>query len=270
MNEVCVEGNNITDESVGTIKVLFKYGKLNEFTEKIFTHNEIYFSSPDEFNDPFDSKVHFICDNTKQGRKYFFHKYFPKIYPRQSKKEILARVKRIITERKDEVMVRETLRLSREGLRKKLGICCFTEKRDNILMWAHYAKEHTGFCLEFDVNNDFFTRTLKVQYDAIWPELDVMKLDSPGEVGKKLFIKAVDWQYEKEWRIIDHTKGPGIQNFPEEALIGVILGCRMSEEDKENVFKWCRKRNHPPTFYEAKEKQKEFGLDIVKIDNVMG
>jgi len=31
------------------------------------------------------------------------------------------------------------------------------------------------------------------------------------------------------------------------------------------MFGWCRKREQPPTLYEARKKQKEFGLDIVEI-----
>jgi len=272
MNEVVVEGNNSADENLGKIKVLFKYCEFNEYTEKVFTHNEIYFSSPYEFNDPFDSKLHLTCNGTMTEIKRYLCKQYQKKSPKRSKQEILTYVEmEIMAKRMDETVLNEAMEKSREILRKRFGICCFSEKRDNILMWAHYAKQHTGFCLEFDIDNDFFrpiTRAIKVEYDAIWPELNVMRLDSypEGELGKKLPIKANDWEYEQEWRIMDYEKGPGIQNFPEDALSGVIIGCRISEENRENVFEWCRKRNHPPTLYEAREKQKEFGLDIVKID----
>jgi len=29
-------------------------------------------------------------------------------------------------------------------------VVCLNEKKDNILMWSHYAKNHTGFCIEYD------------------------------------------------------------------------------------------------------------------------
>ena len=272
MKKVSEECNTVTDENVVKPDALYKYCMFNEYTEEIFTHNEIYFSSPEKFNDPFDSKPRLTCEGTMKERKRYLCKQYQKKYPKRSKEEILTDVEmEIITKGRDEIVLNEAMEKSREILRKKLGICCFSEKRDNILMWAHYANQHTGFCLEFDIDNDFFkpiTCAIKVEYDAIWPELNVMRLDSypEGKVGKKLLIKANDWEYEQEWRIVDHKKGPGIQNFPENALSGVILGCRISQENKENVFRWCRKRNHPPTLYEAKEKQKEFGLDIIRID----
>ena len=252
--------------------VLRKYYEFNEYTEKIFTHNEIYFSSPNKFSDPFDSKPHLACDEEMQQiEDYLCERYGKKDHGR-SKEEILADVRReIMAKGKQNIYLEEAVEKARELLRKKLGICCFTKTRANILMWAHYAKQHTGFCLEFDVNNEFFrpaTRAIMIKYDELRPELNVLRLASypEGKLAEKLLIKANDWLYEKEWRIVDTEKGPGIQNFPEDALRGVILGCRISQENKDNVFRWCGKRKHPPTLYEAREKQKEFGLDIVRVD----
>jgi len=274
MKKVSEKGNNANDEHKVELDALYKYGKFDKHTEKLFTHNEIYFSSPDEFNDPFDSRPRYICEGNKQEKTSYLFELYGKKYPRRSKEEILADVKReIITKGKEGIVLKEALETSRDRdrIRKMLGICCFSEKRDNILMWAHYAKQHTGFCLEFDIDNDFFrpfTRAIKVEYDAILPEINVMQLSNypREELGIKFLKKADDWEYEQEWRIVETKKGPGIQNFPEDALSGVILGCRITQENKEDLLRWCRKRKHLPTFYEAREKQKEFGLDIVKID----
>lgn len=258
----------MTDESVVKPTVLYKYCAFNEHTERIFTRNEIYFHLPGEFKDPFDSKLRLISNGTKQEKNRYLCEQYQKKYPERSKREILAAVDKIVTEGNDKTILKETLEKSGELFRKKFGICCFTEKRDNILMWAHYAKDHTGFCLEFDTSNEFIApRILKIDYEVIWPELNVLQLDSypEGELANKLLVKARDWLYEQEWRIVD-KKGKGIQNFPEDALSGVILGCRILQESKENMFRWCRKRKYPPMLYGAREKQKEFGLDIVRID----
>ena len=157
MKEAGEEGNNATDESVIEPKVLYKYGKFDKYTEKIFTHNEIYFSLPNSFNDPFDSKPHLTCDGTMTERKRYLCKQYQKKYHRRSKKTILMDVEmEITTKGRDRIVLEESQEKAINLLRKKLGICCLTEIRDNILMWAHYAKQHSGFCLEFNVNNDFF------------------------------------------------------------------------------------------------------------------
>ncbi|MES2961707.1 MAG: DUF2971 domain-containing protein [Pseudomonadota bacterium] len=36
-------------------------------------------------------------------------------------------------------------------------IVCLTSRMDSILMWSHYAKDHTGFCLQFYPNDIKFT-----------------------------------------------------------------------------------------------------------------
>ena len=66
---------------------------------------------------------------------------------------------------------------------------------------------------------------------------------------------------------MNSAKGEEIQTFPAKALRGVILGCRISEENKENVFKWCSEREHSPAIYQAKERQGEFGLDVVRFND---
>ncbi len=47
---------------------LYKYCKLNEsnreWIQQIFTKNEIYFASPEQFNDPFDCRVQASFDAT--------------------------------------------------------------------------------------------------------------------------------------------------------------------------------------------------------------
>ena len=208
----------------------------------------------------------------KERKRYLIEQYQKK-YPQKSKQEILTYIEtEFIANNKDSIILNDALNRAVEIFRNKLGICCFTEVKDNILMWAHYAKQHTGYCLEFNVNNDFFkllSRSQKVNYEFVLPEFNIVKQDSyiEGKLDELLLTKAIDWQYENEWRIVDNKKGKGIQNFPEDALVGVIFGCRTSEENKEKIVQWCKKRKFPPSLYEAKAKEKEYGLDIVKIEN---
>jgi len=77
-----------------------------------------------------------------------------------------------------------------------------------------------------------------------------------------LLTKAHHWSYEKEWRIVK-VNGVGVHEYPSDALISVTLGCKMSHQTKEQIKKWCSAREDCPTLYEAKEKEREFELDIV-------
>ncbi|MEA3226881.1 MAG: DUF2971 domain-containing protein [Planctomycetota bacterium] len=151
--------------------------------------------------------------------------------------------------------------------RRNMGVFSMTEDSENILMWSHYAADHTGFCLEFRTENAFFSFARRVEYDIALPCVDMHepmwgKLIGQGAGG--LLTKTQDWVYEKEWRIVE-VNGVGIHRYPSDALSGVILGCKMLPDKKKQIKDWLGVRNPRPSLYEAKEKDHEFGLDIVLI-----
>jgi hypothetical protein len=110
-------------------------------------------------------------------------------------------------------------------LKNGFGILTLTEAPDNLLMWAHYAKNYTGFCIGFNSNNWFFSKSNdiyenhtgdKFQRDIPIIDREVYDIVQPvyystlrPQLGiftsyylNALLVKAVDWKYEKEWRMI--------------------------------------------------------------------
>jgi len=81
-----------------------------------------------------------------------------------------------------------------------------------------------------------------------------------------LLTKAKLWWYEKEWRIIEHNHGAGLYNFPPESVTGVIIGCQMLDENKDKIINWVKNMDPKPILYRAEVKEREFGLDIEKLD----
>ena len=45
----------------------------------------------------------------------------------------------------------ESLRDQWESLRSITGITCLSEEDDSLLMWAHYANNHCGMCVEYNL-----------------------------------------------------------------------------------------------------------------------
>lgn len=257
------ESNCLGDIETSEPESLYKYYAFNKYTEGIYKHNKVYFPPPESFNDPFDSKIYITYEGSTKKRRQFLLDKFNKLFPNKSRKNLLEHAKKLVKEGEDIAELQRSLEKSANKLRKKIGVFCLTEKRDNILMWTHYSAQHTGFCLKFDAKNKFFLRSQKVKYDKVLPIINVLCTYPPIEEAQKILTKAEDWKYEKEWRIVDYKKGPGVQKYPEEALTGVILGCWTSDENKQKIREWCGKRRYCPTLYQAKEKEKEYGLDIV-------
>lgn len=95
-----------------------------------------------------------------------------------------------------------------------LGIVSLSETPRNLLMWAHYADEHKGICIEFDgdmmfnqelnhLNRRYAIQPTKVYYDKIRPSYECHTHDELNKhIKKHLLTKSDEWIYEKEHRCI--------------------------------------------------------------------
>ncbi len=84
------------------------------------------------------------------------------------------------------------------------GVLCFSERKDDLLQWAHYADRHKGICLGFDVAEDEKFGPVKYRRERLpFPQ----KLDQKF-MRKLLSTKSVHWRYEKEWRVFLTMKTP--------------------------------------------------------------
>lgn len=110
----------------------------------------------------------------------------------------------------------------KDSVNKQFAITCFSEISDSILMWSHYANKHTGFCVEYNFekcrNWDALINLLPVLYSVERPSLPMglFDLSNPKEIKLNnisdyvpelmmlLLSKSNKWDYEKEWRIVNH------------------------------------------------------------------
>jgi hypothetical protein len=247
--------------------VLYRYCAFNEYAESIFLENKIYFCAPKDFNDPFDSMILSTYATSKQQRKRFLREGMSLSFPNLPQRIINEKVRRTLTTGHDIPIMQGMCDDVGNGPREKYGVFCMAEENDSIIMWAHYAGHHTGFCLEFRSDHPFFSRVRPVIYSRDIPSLNFirhMRTRLP-RVPLELVTKAKAWEYEREWRIVDAAGGHGLKDYPAEALIGVIFGCRMSPTNREQIKQWCEQRSLRPKLREAKKKKAEFGLDIMDI-----
>lgn len=90
----------------------------------------------------------------------------------------------------------------------------------NTLMWAHYAAEHSGFCVEYSFDkeefskNDFSSnsasRLFRMKYRD--PETDPVDFSSPDNslfTDVAFLTKSIDWAYENEVRLIQYAPKNG-------------------------------------------------------------
>lgn len=238
----------------------YKYRVLNEHSLKILTHNEIYLPSPSEFNDPFDCKIPVMIEGSGDFYEREMIQFFQKNMPALTEAQI-KELANYVGKFGNPLLMKQAAELFAKAVSTTIGVYCMSIKKDDILMWSHYANSHKGLCFEFK-KDYFFKNAKKVKYQSSYPIIKYFGRENYEWVNTLMLTKSEQWCYEKEWRIIE-MKGPGLYKFPDHELNGVILGCQMDENTKKIIKSLLEKRKHPVRLYEARVKEKEFGLDIV-------
>ncbi|HEX9731442.1 MAG TPA: DUF2971 domain-containing protein [Thermoanaerobaculia bacterium] len=147
---------------------------------------------------------------------------------------------------------------AQETLSERFGILSLSETATNVLMWSHYADSHRGLVFEVEVEEGFPGRTSltgligtpqKVIYDAdrpAWFFYDPLGKPFQNRIKDIFLRKNIQWQYEKEWRLVypltnprryPHTISSNIHLFPlvRAGIKRVILGARASDQTIRSV-----------------------------------
>jgi DUF2971 family protein len=129
------------------------------------------------------------------------------------------------------------------------GLLCLSAVRDNILMWSHYGRSHTGLVIGLDTGHAFLSSTeplVKVEYRKERVEMGYLAAPRSRKLQEQIESlirrKSPLWSYEREWRqlrFLQQCKTEEDPRFPgqvhhfiaiEPKLIReVIVGCRATE-----------------------------------------
>jgi len=129
----------------------------------------------------------------------------------------------------------ELLNKELEGYR----IYSLSKRYDNLALWAKYAADHTGYCLEFVNKGPLFERAHEVTYgDSM--EMDVT--DREHRNGYWFFSKRQEWSNEEEVRLVlPRGKGSKVKIEPR-WLTRVILGKDMTDANRKLLREWAKER----------------------------
>ena len=269
-------------------KILYKYRAVGEYTEKIFTDKTIWLSKPENLNDPFECSIANFTERVKekitiQNRRnqvssFIIHGYKSVLdkspyfnMEGKSLKNFLKKLRSKSMERKyqmiNEVVYNASgvplsnpnqLFKSLEQRLKTTGIFSLSETDSNQLMWTHYANEHKGLALGFEVEPNSILaddrHCLAVNYSDKLPDFELeefmsnmtITIGTDNKVQRNIEVpfddpvfrrcvstKSAEWNYEKEWRYIDETDG--LHAFPGK-LVEVTFGLRCTEENRLKII----------------------------------
>lgn len=163
------------------LKRLYHYQPLNQnFLIDLLTKRRIHCSDPSTLNDPWDCRPWFdlsIVDNDTERAK--ITEWILALEPHGP---VTAQEKTLMWERclAEPAFVKDfLLRFTPEFhnfIPARWMIYCLTPHPDSILMWSHYASNHTGICLEFacDTGKFLFGGAAAVSYCSRYP---LMRID---------------------------------------------------------------------------------------------
>lgn len=251
-------------------KKLYRYRSLNKAhrEKQNLENNKLYLSSPKDFNDPYDCECklnyHLIIyyvytslylesfstwkaeifkkssldyramiENCPHYRKSYLNKY--------KEHHNVPKFNTLISDIKDDIL-----------------ISCFSETYNSVLMWSHYADEHRGICIEYDLQDLYgniqftFNRAMyPVIYNRTLADVTQLAIDTIFKKSSKHVLnyvlikpavhKAIDWRYEQEWRIIFPRINTREIETPTPSKI--ILGSRISKVDEEWLRDLCEQKS---------------------------
>ena len=246
---------------------IYKYQTFNKLSLSNLRECKIYFNTPSKFNDPFDCTMATSHIPTPEE---FERAYYQTVSDNKN-----AKVDNGLNLKCSDVFKEDLIDIiEKENYHDffQIGVACFSEKNDDILMWAHYSDGHKGFCLEFDTSHTPFNRIKPVDYNDNLPDIDFYKLlfsnDKEGklEENKKIGLtKYTCWEYEKEWRIF--SRKPKIHaSYPPNALTGIYFGSNMDFSYMEIVALIAQKSNKTINLYKAKKDPLKYAVNHNKME----
>lgn len=241
-------------------------GDSANWVREMILKSEHFFSSPLSFNDPFDCRPNFSL----HGSKSDLLKYFDGLVARQMgglgrearRAEARRQYGEYTTHTNAFAKMESFRRAYRERVTSNVGVLCLSEVHDDILMWAHYADSHRGVCLVFDASEPFFATAQPVHYRDLRPNVNPVVHSHDQMLDAAMFTKSSHWSYEREWRILQYKKGPGVYVVPVTALKQVILGAEIDPANAAKVRRWAMDAPTNVSVISAALSPTEFKVDV--------
>ena len=256
--------NNLAMKNEIIPSQLFKYTKVRNAKDFLYD-NIIYLPQLSQLNDPFEGYL--LCDENKLEDFYAENKI----------EEFLGYVDEEVNDNAfdrdyymnlGKLLLRfqshEELYNIRNAITEGIYVICLSGRKDITSLWAHYADNHRGICIEYDIVNTK-SKLLKnlcfpIEYlddynltNDVKSSFNKNSMDLNLKI-KPLLIKAKDWSYEEEWRIIfdDSLISEYKENFyPYEPYIkflkpkAVYMGIEISKKDEQLIKNICKIKKIP-------------------------
>ena len=235
------------------------------YVEDVLLNSRIYFSSPDQLNDPADCRpifrlAKFLSDpdfikELEEGERQM-------IAEERLTAEEVAKL-RLTHGVKVEHLADSITQHTQAMLQRATQIYCLSAGYRNAQMWGYYAEGHAGVCLHFDCNSgSLLGMARSVVYSEVRePILVPIHYNKDDDVADRMvFAKAKAWQHEEEYRIVAHEGIVGDEFpivdgryvlFPQALLTGITFGSKITDPHRRHLLAIIAARESPLRLFEA-------------------
>lgn len=173
-------------------------------------------------------------------------------------------------------------------------IFCVAEEHTNLLMWAHYAKDHTGVVIKLKCIPELDTPLCiaqKVVYKKHPPVIAKLEEYIKYITGQKpepyrnnsifhrMFLaKSHHWEYEQEWRVFippenvdnlltqknikEEKIEPHYVPFQDREIDSVFLGCKITYENKNKILEYLNNEFPHVRIFLSTQNKKKYKLEF--------
>jgi hypothetical protein len=266
---------------------LFKYRPYHrewcQWVDAMILKGEARFTPMGEFDDPFEGRPYAEAAHQETEKQLYASRRAhvrAQVTLRGASRKDAERQAALITAETLPQKVAQVEEEMRTALARDCQVFCLSATRELPMQWSLYANCHRGVCVHFNSAVEPVSIALPVTYSERYPCLPVPRFKNQTDlelVAQCALVKAKWWEHQQEFRLLRWTF-PGIasadlgipwvgQNgyLPLEAVSGITLGARVSEESRTHLVELCRARNPAIPVHQATLAEREFALKLERI-----
>ncbi len=187
----------------------YRYRSGSELSIKELIYDELYFASREECNDPYEGKIFAILNNNEEYWNNLIRLAL-KFYDADAVNYLIERIIKFYVSKSpmylDELLrtpANEIVNLGNGGIERTIlknmhnsirqyvslyipaeqYFASFSKRKDNYLLWSHYANNHNGFCLIFRPINNV------IQQNPNWVKKHLALVSTQGTTYMNLAIE---------------------------------------------------------------------------------
>lgn len=221
---------------------LYSFRKFNDHSKDDLINNEITVCPSKNMNDPFDSIINLWGSEEQLKETCKEHKHIKNL----SKSFDYFRIRSFSNGETEEAL-------------------------GNLLMWSHYADEHSGYCVKYklskhfikqDENDSFEHMFLKpIIYRKDEEKVDISELTTIN-TDLAFATKHESWKYEKEVRLIVYNPNKeesfyGIPLDKDSCIEAIYFGCKCKPGTINTIKNLFSKADIPPKFFKVYSESKD-------------